>query len=322
MGWKKFKKFINPVQAYIEPKQRAELADFEDDFKKAHTLGQFVENASGSNDLARLFDPAYESVQHDVDPVAFGAPGKDNPITGVEGGGIFDDPYISAALNFIPVVGSAISAGGSMINKQSDYEQAKAAGYNPDYGQSVVKPAAMTAGTYALNTSNGGDPYGYGTSVGGKAGTAATTSGLMSAAGGQTTDQQVRNAAIAGLSTYGGGYLAEQTGSADAGKFGASATNLGLRELWKDPEATDMGDYYSGLVDNFTRFKNQTSNYDEPMIGLNELENTPEGSRLLELFQQQEGTMQAKKSRAGGAGQFASSNDQLEQSDGQETYLI
>lgn len=321
MGWKSFKKFINPVQAYIEPKQRAELADFEDDFKKAHTLGQFVENASGSNDLARLFDPAYESVQHDVDPVAFGAPGKDNPITGVEGGGIFDDPYITAALNFIPGIGSAISTGGSILNRHVDYENAKEQGYNPDYGQNVVKPAAMAAGSYYLNTSNGGDPYGYGTSVGGKAGTAATTSGIISAAGGQTAEQQARNAAIAGLSTYGGGYLAEQTNSADAGKFGSMATNLGLRELWKDPEAVDMGDYYSSLVDNFTRFQNQIGNYDEPMVNIEELQNSPQGSQLLAMFKQQEEASPNKRSTAGGAGQYSSGMDQLEQEDG-SGYLV
>lgn len=186
----------------------------------------------------------------------------------------------------------------------------------------VTKAGVGGAVTGGMNSAAGGDPYNYGTSTGGRAGTAATTSGLYSAARGDTLEQQVRNASIAGSSTYAGGEIGEATGSQQAGKFGGMATNLGLQQLWEDPEYQDPSDYYNSIINDYTRQQSQIGSYDEPMIGLSDLENTPEGSRLLELFQQQEGTMQAKKSRAGGAGQFASSNDQLEQSDGQDTYLI
>jgi hypothetical protein len=76
-----------------------------------------------------------------------------------------------------------------------------------------------------------------------------------------------------------------------------------------------------GMVNQFNSYRNQLGNasYDEPMVYEN-LKNTPEGARLLATFeQQQEGLL--KKPVAGGAGQFASTNDQVQQKEGLEGYL-
>lgn len=283
--------------------------------KMEHTLGGFIGRETGDKDLGMLFDPAYQDVESNADPALFG-----DASTGKEG--VFDDPAFTAFLNFIPGLGSAISAGGSILNKQADYGNLTEAGYDPSYTKTVAEPSAITAGSYYLGKAKGGNPYGYGTSVGGKAGTAATTAGIGSALQGQTLDQQLRNAAIAGGSTYAGGSLAEATGSTNAGKFGSTATSMGLRELWEDPEKRDAADYYNNLI---SQYQANRGSYDQPMVDFADFQNVQSlspDSPLLAMFQQQDQEMPQKRGRVGGSGQFSGENDQIEQSSGSDTYLI
>ncbi len=302
------------------------FSDFEDDFKKGHTLGQFVQNNTGSEGLATLLDPAYNDVQDNMEPVAFGAPGKDNPITGVEGGGVFDDPYISTLVNlFTPGYVGAIAG---LANNVVDYENAKKQGANVSYGDTVGRSAA---GAVASTYLNSGDTYGYGNTNLGRAGTAATTSGLVSAAQGADEEQIARNAAISGLSSYAGStardMYTDSTGGGPvepsryntANKLGgltSSATNFGLRSLWKDPSAASSSDDYQDIINTLAGFRNQLNNRNTGNLKIEDLqgiENTPEGQQLLSLFSEQDQPASSRSSKAGGSGQYGMGSDQVEQ---------
>ncbi len=310
--------------------------DFADDFKKGHTLGQFIQNTTGSEGLATVFDPAYNDVQDNMEPIAFGAPGKDNPITGVEGGGVFDDPYISTLVNmFAPGYVGAIA---NMGNTVVDYENAKKQGYDVSYGDTVGRGAANTGASMYLNS---GDTYGYGSSALGKAGTAATTSGIVSAANGADEEQIARNAVISGLSSYAGSsakgayenayndtsdaprgvdsqYSSENLGNwasgNTAGAFAGNLSNFGLRSLWKDPSANADSEYYQRIINSLSGYRNQLNNSQSSSFDLEGIENTPEGQQLMALFQQQqENDPQSRKSKIGGSGQYGQGSDQVEQ---------
>jgi hypothetical protein len=290
----------------------------DDAFRNSHTVGQFTEDVTGSEGWGLLADPAYKTVQKEADPYAFGYIDE----SGKSHSGIVDNPIGGAIANYF-----SWGAAGA-VNSASDYKQAKDAGYDVDYGQAVAKPAVTGAALSYVGSQN---PYGYGYSNLGKAGTAATTSGLYSASQGQDFDQQLRNAAIAGGSSYAGSTARDaytdaigggpvepdrQKAANQLGSLTSNASNLGLRTLWKDPNATDPD--YSGIINQFNSARNQITNQNSEEFdpqALQELQNTPQGQQLAALFEQDQKTS-GKKVTAGGAGQYASGGDQLEQSEG------
>lgn len=178
---------------------------------------------------------------------------------------------------------------------------------------------------------NASDPYGYGNTNLGQAGTAATTSGLVSAAQGADEEQIARNAAISGLSSYAGStardYYTDSTGGGPvepsryntANKLGgltSSATNFGLRSLWKDPSAASSSDDYQDIINTLAGFRNQLNNRNTGNLNLEDLqgiENTPEGQQLLSLFSEQDQPASSRSSKAGGTGQYGMGSDQVEQ---------
>lgn len=204
--------------------------------------------------------------------------------------------------NISDLTGSAIVGGAA----SGAIGTAATGGDSSDYGSTIGKGAVVGGVTAGL----GPDPYGYGTSTGGQAGSAATTAGLVSAAQGDSFDQQLRNAGIAGVSSYVGGTIGEATDSQQAGKFGGMATNLGLQRLWKDPDAEDPADYYNNLIGQYQTTRDNQPDYNQPMVPQEDSFATSERSPLMTFLMQQEQDQASKRSSLG-TGQYSTGNDQV-----------
>jgi hypothetical protein len=258
---------------------------------------------------------------------------------------------ITGDSGFGEVLGDTVRiGGGAVLNYVSGgaYGGLDAATNSPDwdYGDAITGAAKGYATGSALSYLNGMDPYGYGSSVGGQAGTAATTNGLASAARGDTFEQQQRNAAISGGTSYAGGTAREYAANTDMsdaprgvdpnasnqstgkgsyydsysnnmGAFAGGAANLGLNTLWEDPNAT--GNLYSNYLNNY---KNVNYNDTGNTLGTFEsLSNTPEGMQALAIWESQQQEAASKKVKAGGSGQYGTSDPQIQQQEGLGDYL-
>lgn len=250
----------------------------------------------------------------------------------------FDKNMSSFTETFVPMflgwaTGGAVSGaiggtGGAVAGGATGgATQALAAGAE---GSDIGKAALTGAVTSGVTQGVGKDPYGYGTSNLGQAGTAATTTGLLSAAQGQTLEQQLRNAAIAGGGSYAGStardMYTDSTGggpveadrmkaATSLGNLTSMGTNLGLRTLWEDPSKLEPD--YQSIINQYNAASNQANNTQDLFNpeALQELQNTPQGQQLLFLFEQEQATS-GKKPITGGSGQYASGGDQTKLSEG------
>jgi hypothetical protein len=205
----------------------------------------------------------------------------------------------------------------------------------------------------ALNAGLGSNPYGYGTSNLGQAGTAATTSGLVSAARGNDFETQLRDASISGASNYAGNtardYVArdltmsdaprgvdpstsgQQTGkqpyynydstSNNAGALARNATNLSLHTLWEDPNKLDPSKQYQDIMSDWALYRDQNNNQGANGDTLEAMANTPEGMQALAMWESQQQEAASKKVKAGGSGQYGTSDPQVQQQEGLGDYL-
>jgi hypothetical protein len=200
----------------------------------------------------------------------------------------------------------------------------------------------------AINAGMGSNPYGYGISNLGQAGTSATTSGLMSAARGDEFDSQLRSAAISGASSYAGNtardymakdlsmtgplpegqteanrgtYKSYDTASNNAGNLARNATNLSLHTLWEDPNRLDPSKQYQDIMSDWALYRDQNNNQGANGDTLEALANTPEGMQALAMWESQQQEAASKKVKAGGSGQYGTSDPQIQQQEGLGDYL-
>jgi hypothetical protein len=200
----------------------------------------------------------------------------------------------------------------------------------------------------AVSSGLGADPYGYGTSNLGQAGTSATTSGLMSAARGDEFDSQLRSAAISGASSYAGNtardytakdlsmtgplpeeqteanrgtYKSYDTASNNAGNLARNATNLSLHTLWEDPNRVDPSKQYQDIMSDWALYRDQNNNQGANGDTLEAMANTPEGMQALAMWESQQQEAANKKVKAGGSGQYGTTDPQIQQQEGLGDYL-